>query len=180
MRERAKRASASETYIFRSKKEESKYICTLRSMQFSSSVDSSLILGGGGQDPQMYRQKNKCICNLYARASEASERLRNICIFRSQNASACIYNQCSGNKRLTLRRKNMRASGERKIMHILILKLLFPSIFCWYFRYFVSEIYLFSGLQLHLHTLYNQSSMQFLLLLMVWYYNVTDSMPTNH
>ena len=49
--------------------------------------------GGGGQDPQMYRQKKKkkkimYICNLYARASEASERLRTISIFRSQNTSA--------------------------------------------------------------------------------------------
>ena len=55
---------------------------------------------------------------------------------------------------------NMRASGAselRKSLHLLILKLLFPSIFCWYFRYFVSET--FSGLQLHLHI--HIQSMQF-------------------
>ena len=48
---------------------------------------------------------------------------------------------------------NMRASGAselRKFSHLLILKPLFPS-FCWYFRFFVSETYIFSGLQLHLH-----------------------------
>ena len=50
----------------------------------------------------------------------------------------------------------------------LILKLLFPSILCWYFIYFVSETYIFSRLQLHLHTLYNQCS--FLSLFMVWHY----------
>ena len=36
----------------------------------------------------------------------------------------------------------MRASGAselRKFSHFHMLKLLFPSIFCWYFRYFVSE-----------------------------------------
>ena len=37
------------------------------------------------------------------------------------------------------------ASELRKFSHFHILKLLFPSIFCWYFRYFVSETYLFSG-----------------------------------
>ena len=51
---------------------------------------------------------------------------------------------------------NMRASGAselRTFLHLLILKLLLPSIFCWYFRYFVSETYIYiSCLQLHLHT----------------------------
>ena len=45
---------------------------------------------------------------------------------------------------------NMRARGAselRKCSHFHILKLLFPSIFCWYFRYFVSETYLFSGVK---------------------------------
>ena len=50
----------------------------------------------------------------------------------------------------------MRASGAselRKKLHLLILKLLFPSIFLLvYFRFFVSETYIFSGLQLHIHT----------------------------
>ena len=150
-----------------------------------SSVASFLLLwGGGGKTPKCTdRKKKSCICNLYARASEASERLRNICIFRSQNTSACttslvvydfiyiqshiqpmqwygIINDSMTDKTLTLRKSiNMRASGVselRKFLHLLILKLLFPSIFCWYFRYFVSETYIFSGLQLHLHTyLYN-------------------------
>ena len=56
---------------------------------------------------------------------------------------------------------NMRASGAselRKFSHLLILKPLFPS-FCWYFKFFVSETYIFSGLQLHLHI--HVQSMQF-------------------
>ena len=40
-----------------------------------------------------------------------------------------------------------------KFLHFHILKLLFPSIFSWYFRYFVSETYIFSGLKIHLHTI---------------------------
>ena len=43
------------------------------------------------------------------------------------------------------------ASELRKFSHFHILKLLFPSIFCWYFRYFVSETYLISGVNI-LHT----------------------------
>ena len=65
----------------------------------------------------------------------------------------------------------MRASGAselRKCLHFHILKLLFPSIFCWYFGYFVSETYIYIQVSLHLHTLCNQCS--FLLLLMVWRY----------
>ena len=41
---------------------------------------------------------------------------------------------------------NMRASEAselRKFAHLHILKLLFLSIFCWYFRYFVSETFIF-------------------------------------
>ena len=39
-----------------------------------------------------------------------------------------------------------------KISQFHILILLFPSIFCWYFRYFVSETYLISGVNiLHIH-----------------------------
>ena len=66
---------------------------------------------------------------------------------------------------------NLGASGAselRKLSLLLILKLTFPSIFCWYFRYFVgtNDILVglhatlrnrFSGLQLHL----NMQSMQF-------------------
>ena len=63
----------------------------------SSSVASFLLWGGGGgKTPKCTdRKKQSCIYNLYARASEASEHLRNICIFRYQNTFAYIYNQCS-------------------------------------------------------------------------------------
>ena len=53
----------------------------------------------------------------------------------------------------------MRASELRKFSHFHILKLLFPSILCWYFRYFVSETYLISGVNI-LHT-YTISAVSF-------------------
>ena len=69
---------------------------------------------------------------------------------------------------------NMRASELRKFSHLL----LFPSIFCWYFRYFVSETYFHvSNYICIVFFLYNQCS--FLSLLMVWYY-LKDSMLTKH
>ena len=85
----------------------------------ASSVASFLILGG--QDPQMYRQKKKCMCNLYARASEASERLRNVCIFNISKY-ICIHiqpmqwygtiNDSLTDKTLTLR-KTYEYASER-------------------------------------------------------------------
>ena len=69
----------------------------------------------------------------------------------------------------------MRASGAselRNFSHFHILNLLFPSIFCWYFRYFVSETFNFRCQ--HSPYIYNQCS--FLLLLTVWcYYIINDS-----
>ena len=64
-----------------------------------------------------------------------------------------------------------RASELRTFSHFHILKLLFPLIFCWYFRYFVSDTYLFSGLKLHLHT-YTINAVSL--------YNLNDSIPTKH
>ena len=43
------------------------------------------------------------------------------------------------------------ASELGNFSHFHILKLLFPSIFYWYFWYFISETHIFSGLKLHLH-----------------------------
>ena len=60
----------------------------------------------------------------------------------------------------------------RKKLHFHILKLLFPSIFCWYFWYFISETYIFSGLKLQsAWYIYHQCSSLFLL--MVWRYKTT-------
>ena len=85
-----------------------------------TSVASFLVLGGGGQDPQMYRQKKS---NLYARASEASERLRNIyfqvskyiCTYTMQfpfiTYGIALYRQYN-DKILTL---SMRASGASEL-----------------------------------------------------------------
>ena len=80
-------------------------------------------------------------------------------VWRYNYINICIYEYAS--------ERSERAKDFFLRFHIL--KLLFPSIFCWYFRYFVSETYISSGLKLHLHTwLYTQCS--FLLLLMVWRY----------
>ena len=105
--------------------------------------------GGGARPPNVQTGKKKStvwIC--------VSERLRNIYIFRSHSTSVYIYNQCSSllllvvwqykqqhtNKNTNIEKiyVYMRASELRKFWHFYILKLLFPSIFCWYFRYFVS------------------------------------------
>ena len=56
-----------------------------------------------------------------------------------------------------------------KILHFHILKPLFPSIFCWYFWYFISETYIFQVSNYNLHdAYYHQCSSLFLL--MVWRY----------
>ena len=56
-----------------------------------SSVASFLVLGGGGaRPPNVPTEEKKSTCNLYARASKASELLRNTYIFRSQNTSVYI------------------------------------------------------------------------------------------
>ena len=155
----------------------SSFIYVLPGMSLISSVASFLLWGGGGKTPKCTdRRKKNHVYVTY------------ICIFRSPNASAYIYTinavvwhyKWQYNwQTLTLRRKKY-ASELRKILHLLILKLLFPSIFCWYFRYFVSETYLFSGLQLHCihYTINHQCS--FLSLLMVWHYNIINSMLTKH
>ena len=125
----------------------------------ASSVASFLVLeAGGGARPRNVPAKN--ICTYIARASEASERLRNIYFHDSKYIFIVIYNAVSFNylwygtindtytdKTLTLRKIYEYASELRKFSHFHILKLLFPSIFCWYFRYFVSETHSFSGLQ---------------------------------
>ena len=136
-----------------------------------SSVASFLVRRGGGQAPQMYRQKK--ICNLYARGSASKTYIfqvsKYICI-HTINAVPFYYlwhGAIIMTKQYSLRKIYEYASELRKFSHFHILKLLFPSIFCWYLIwYFVSEK--FSGLKLHLHILYNKYS--FLLLLMVWHY----------
>ena len=55
----------------------------------NTSLSSFLVVGGGGQDPQMYRQKTKR--NLYARASEARS-ASDTYICRSPNTSAHTIN----------------------------------------------------------------------------------------
>ena len=57
------------------------------------------------------------------------------------------------------------ASELRNFLHFHILKVLFPSIFCWYFRYFVSETYIFRSPNTIVYTIIWCSS---LLLSVVW------------
>ena len=105
--------------------------------------------------------------------------LRNIYIFWSQITHAYIYNQCSStvitygkalyindsipDKTLTLRKsmymRASRASELRKFSHFYILKLLYLSIFCRYFGYFVGTNDMLVGL--HVPTnfqMYRQNS----------------------
>ena len=65
------------------------------SIIFSSVANFLVLGGGGGQAPQMYRQKKKNVHVTYARA--ASERLRNtfIGLYFQVLKYICIYNQCS-------------------------------------------------------------------------------------
>ena len=73
----------------------------------------------------------------------------------------------------------MRASLEEKL-HLLILKLLFPSIYCWYTSDTLSQKHIYFQVSNYIcihYTINHQCS--FLSLLMVWHY-INDSMPTKH
>ena len=92
-----------------------------------------------------------CLKNICCRVSY------NICIYTINAVSLyhlwydAMYKRQHTHKSLTVRKcMHVRASGAselRQFSHFHILKLLFSSIFCWYFRYFVSETYLFSEFQ---------------------------------
>ena len=154
----------------------------------SSAASFLLLGGGGGKTPKCTdrRKKKSCICNLYVRAC-ASE----IYVFSGLkiHLQFCIHiytiNAVSSlllllvwcykwqytDKTLTLRKPmNMRASLENFCIHLVILKLLFPSIFCWYFRCILCLRNIFSGLQLYLHRAYIYNPRSFLSLFMVWNY----------
>ena len=117
----------------------------------AGSVASVLLLGGGGaRPPNVPTEKNTYI--------RASERLR-ISVFSGLKIHLHIHIQSMqwyGTINYSMTDKtqhweksmNMRASGAselRQLLHLLILKLLFPSIFCLYSRYFVSQTYIFPG-----------------------------------
>ena len=57
-----------------------------------------------------------------------------------------VYRQSTSIEKMYMCDREERASLDF-FSHFHILKLLFPSIFCWYFRYFVSETYLFYFIQ---------------------------------
>ena len=133
------------------------YAC-ISSRLYITSVASLLVLGGGARPPNVPTERK--ICNLYARASEASERLRNVYfrVFKCTSAHTInavpLYYLWHGAVQtvewqiLTLRKSmSMRAivaSELGKCSHFHILKLIFPSIFCWYFRCYVLETHSFN------------------------------------
>ena len=77
-----------------------------------------------------------------------------------------------------------RARSERAwtFLHFHILKLLFPSIFCWYFWYFISETYIFQVCPSQITIcMIHISSMQFpVLTYMALYIYTNESIPTNY
>ena len=136
-------------------------------MRVSSSVASYLVLGGGGgQDPQMYRQK---------KVTYMRERAPQKHIFSGLKIHLHTYNQCSSRLLLIawpyikqydykaptliffffyqwICERAERASLEKfRISH---------SENC-YFWYFDSETYMFSCLKLHLHTYYTINAVSF-------------------
>ena len=161
---------------------------------------------GGGEAPplpQMYRQKKKHVYVSYMRERlrNIMFRSQNTSVYTINGVTVpCYYLWYGDNKinavpftTLVWRYKqqytdkhwygdksmDVRASGAselRKCSHF-HLKLLFPSIFCWYFRYFVSETYMFSGLKLHLH---HVQSMQFPFITYGIALYINDIIPTKH
>ena len=74
-----------------------------------------------------------------------------------------VYRQNNNIEKIYEYASERRTSELGKCLHFHILKLLFPSIFCWYFWYFMSETYIFSGLKLQSESAWYIiiSSMQF-------------------
>ena len=148
----------------RKKKRKEKVIT---SVGMGSSVASFVVLGGGG------------------RASPPNVPTEYICI-HTINAVPFYYlwhmryiRQYNGKKNTTHWEKsmNMRASELRKFPHIHILKLLFPSIFCWYLWYFVSETYFQVSNYICIYYTINAVFFYYL-----WYGTmyINDSTPTKH
>ena len=83
-----------------------------------------------------------------------------------------LYKRQYTDKTLTFRKSiyNVRGSGAselRKFSHLHILKLLFLSIFCWYFKDFVGTNIMLASL--HVPTNF-QMQFPFYILLMTWHY----------
>ena len=108
--------------------------------------------GGGGK----YRHKKNHIhvhvTYMHERAKRASASETYRPIFSHMDYGA-INDLVSDKTRNIEKIYDINYASERgKFSHFHILKLLFPSILCWYFWYLISETYIFSGLKLHLHT----------------------------
>ena len=120
---------------------------------------------GGGASPQMYRHNKKNhihVTYMHERAkrASASETYRPLFSHMVWRYKRQYRTKHWHWENLWINYESERGASERgNFSHFHILKLLFPSIFCWYFWYFISETHIFSGLKLHLH-IYIQS-MQF-------------------
>ena len=135
--------------------------------------------GGGGKTPKCTDKNHVHVTYMCERATQKHyiPVSKHICIhIQSMQFSLFLvlwrYKRQYTNKILTLRRRknmHMRASGASELRK-------FPSIFCWYFRYFVLDIYIFRSKIIYAY-IYNQC--RFLLFLMVWRY-INDSVPTKH
>ena len=124
--------------------------------------------GGGGQDPPNVLTRNVHVTYLREQAPQKHifKVSKYICIHIQLIQFPFItYMVWPINDSILTNDKtfmNMRVSGAselRKYLYFYFLKLLFPSIFHWYFRYFVSETYLFSGFKMT--SAYIIQSMQF-------------------
>ena len=93
-----------------------------------------------------------------------------------------VYRQNNNIEKIYEYASERRTSELGKCLHFHILKLLFPSIFCWYFWYFISETYIFSGLKLQSESAWYIiiSSMQFPVLTYGMALYTNDSIPTKH
>ena len=148
---------------------ESRQMCVLQ----SSSVASFLVWGGGGQDPQMYRQKKKNHVHVTymrerAKRASASETytFSGLKILHANTINAVPlyylwrYKWKYTDKTLTLRKSmNMRASGASELRQIFAFShnktaislniLVVPEIMI--YIYTLSANTLYSGLKIHLH-----------------------------
>ena len=99
MRERAKRASAQNHYVFSFLRNVRLLQVIIRFITVAYIIASFLVFGGRARPQNVQTEKPKSrICILFARASEASECLRNIYFCVSKYllyTSAYIFNQCS-------------------------------------------------------------------------------------
>ena len=95
--------------------------------------------------------------------------------------SMALYTRHYTDKTLKLREiyecASERSERALKFWHFHNLKLLFPSSFCWYFRYFLSDTFIFRS---QITSAYIKQSMHFPYITYGMMLYINDSIPTNH